>query len=287
MANPINGVEELFLKIFKITVLIFMTLSLGASLVLALYAVPQFLQTAKEPVPARKAPEKDPTKEINIDQLKNYLLDKEKQKNVNQEAPDQQQPETRQSVQYLEDATQLYRCSSDFANKIGAIVEPTIDTEDIQRINELRRNLEESASNPLRGEPWVKAAVSFTCQALNNDSIILLKKDGKVSSVFYPIISFHVDAWDKIQNEKVEFEKDEENRVISQQNAEENRVASARALALSCFAAAGGAFGVFMILALYLLISKIESDLSDINKSIKEGGGRIITKEETSSLPPA
>ena len=276
MANPINGVEEFFLKIFKITVLIFMTLSLVAALLLSLYAVPQFLQTPKEPAPARKAPEKDPVKEINIDQLKNYLLEQEKQKNGNQEAPDQQ-PEIRQSVQYLEDATQLYRCSADFATKVGAKIDTTSDTEDIQRINELRRNLEESATNPLRGERWIKAAVSFTCMALSNDSIILLKKDGRVSSVFYPILRFHIDAWDKIQNEKVEFERDEENRVISERNAEENRVAAAKAKALTCFAAAGGAFGVFMILALYLLISKIESDLSDINKSIKEGGGQIIT----------
>lgn len=286
MANPITSAEELFLKIFKVTVLIFMTLSLVAALLLSLYAVPQFLQTPKEPVPARKAPEKDPAKEINIDQLKNFLLEQEKQKSGPQKAPDQQ-PEARQSVQYLEDATQLYRCSADFATKIGAKIDTTSDTEDIQRINELRRNLEESASDPLRGERWIKAAVSFTCMALNNDSIILLKKDGRVSSVFYPIIRFHIEAWDKIQNEKVKFEKDEENRVISERNAEENRVAAAKAKALACFATAGGSFGVFMILALYLLISKIESDLSDINKSIKEGGRQIITKEENNTLPPA
>lgn len=135
-----------------------------------------------------------------------------------------------------------------------------------------RGAIERAANESWRGEPWVKAAVAFTCKVLADNSIIALKKDGKIGSVFMPTLNFHVSAWDKIQAEKQQFEQSEIQRVASERAAEEARVGLAKVSAIGSFAAAGGAFGLFMLLALLLLGAKIENDLRDINESIRAAG---------------
>lgn len=267
MATPTQSVEVLFLKIFKGTVLLIMGLALVSILFLCINAVYQLSQTPKQPVPAQKAPEKDPVKEISIDDLKQFLIDREKQESNKEAAPKQQDgPQT--SLLFLEDATALYRCSVDFGQKVGANIENTDDTQNLQRVNELRWKLEQIASSPLLGETWVKAAKPFICSALADESIIALKKEGKVKSIFYPILDFHAETWKKIQNEKVQFEQKEKDRVDNEWNDELARVRSAKASAIESLIAAGCSFGAFMFLALYLIIAKIENNLRDINESI-------------------
>jgi hypothetical protein len=268
MTPPTQNIEVLFLKIFKGAVLVIMGLTLISILVLCMSAVYQFSQTPKQPVPAQKAPEKDPEKEINIDNLKQFLIDREKQENNKNETSKQQNgPQT--SLLFLEDATALYRCSVDFANRIGVITESADDTQNLQRVNEFRWKLERIASSPLLGETWVKAAKPFICTALADESIIALKKQGAVKTIFFPILEFHAETWKKIQNEKVQFEQSEKDRVSRQWNDELNRVSSAKAGAIANLIAAGCSFAVFMSLALYLIIAKIETNLRDINDSIR------------------
>lgn len=267
MAPPTQNIEVFFLKIFKGTVLLIMGLALVAILFLCLNAAFQFSQSPKQPVPAQKAPEKDPVKEININDLKQFLIDREKQENNNETTPKQQNtPQT--ALLFLEDATALYRCSVDFGKKIGAIIENADDTQNLQRVNEFRWKLERIASSPLLGESWVKAAKPFICTALADESIIVLKKEGKVKSVFYPILDFHAETWKKIQEEKVQFDQKEKDRVTNEWDAELNRVRSAKTDAIKCLIAAGCSFGVFMFLALYLIFAKIENNLRSINESI-------------------
>jgi hypothetical protein len=265
MALPTQSIEVIFLKIFKGTVLLIMGLALISILVLCISAVYQISQTPKQPIPAQKAPEKDPEKEININNLKQFLIDREK--NKNETSKQQNGPQT--SLLFLEDATALYRCSVDFANKIGAITENADDTQNLQRVNEFRWKLERIASSPLLGETWVKAAKPFICTALADESIIALKKEGMVKTVFFPILEFHAETWKKIQEEKLQFEQSENDRVSKQWNDELRRVDSAKAGAIVNLIAAGCSFGVFMILALYLIIAKIETNMRDINESIR------------------
>jgi hypothetical protein len=123
----------------------------------------------------------------------------------------------------------------------------------------------------LRGEAWVKAAQAFVCMVLADNSIIALKKEQKVKRVFMPILEFHVRSWDQIQSDKLKFEQQEENRVTSERSAEAFRVMTAKAFALRCLIAAASAFALFMMLALYLLVAKIETNLRDINETMREG----------------
>lgn len=267
MGSQIQGIEGLFLKIFKGIVLLIMGVALISILFLCVNAVYQYSQTPKEPAPAQKAPMKDPAKEINLDNLKQYLIEQEKNKN---ETPKQQQKEEQTSLLFLEDATKLYRCSVEFGKTLGAITEEIDNSQNLKKIEELRGIIEEVADSPLLGEPYVKDATAFTCKALASEPIIALKKDEKVEGIFYSILAFHEKAWRRIQDEKVQFEQKEKERVISEEKAENLRILGAKASAVTSLIAAGCSFALFMILALYLLASKIENNLRDINKSIRE-----------------
>jgi len=198
--------------------------------------------------------------------LKTFLIEQEKRKNSKEEAPKQQPGSSQQSLRFAEEALSLFRCAGKFAEDVGAEIEKGNEA---QRNENIRGEIENAANGSLRGEPWVKAAVAFTCQVLSDNAIIALKKEGKIGTVFLPTLRFHINAWDKIQAEKQRFEQGEERRVATERAAEAARVLLAKASAISRLIAAGGAFGLFMVLALYLLGAKIENDLRDINESIR------------------
>lgn len=269
MATPVKNIEELFLKIFKVTVLLVMGMALLAIVVLVATAVYQNSQSPKEPTPAQKAP----VREIGLEDLKKFLIEKEKRDSSKGDAAKQQPAGRPTSLRFQEEATALFRCSGEFGKKVGAEIDDTNDAVNAQRLQALRGYVERWADgSSLRGEPWVKAVVAFTCMALADSSIIELKKEQKVKAVFFPVIEFHVGAWDAIQSEKLKFEQREENRVASERSAEALRVAKAKAIAVTCMIGAASAFGLFMVLALYLLAAKIENDLREINESIRAGG---------------
>ena len=275
MATPVKSIEELFLKIFKVTVLLIMAMTLFAIVVLVATAAYQSSKSPKEPAPAQTAP----VREIGLDDLKKFLIEKARRDSNKGEATKQQPTGRPTTLRFQEEATALYRCLGEF----GKIVEPEVvdvnDAVNAQRLQELRWNIERWADgSSLRGEPWVKSMAAFTCMALANNGIIELKKEQKVKSVFYPVIEFHIGAWDAIQSEKVAFDQREENRVTSERSAEALRVAEAKALVITCSIAAAGTFALFMVLALYLLAAKIENDLREINESIK--ASELLTRTE-------
>lgn len=271
MATRVKSIEELFLKIFKVTVLLVMGIALLAIVVLVATAVYQYSQTPKEPAPAQKAT----VREIRLEDLQRFLIEKEK-RDSSKGGPAEQQPAGRPiSLRYQEDATALFRCASEFGRQVGVEFEDTNDAVNAQKLQQIRGYVEGSADgSTLRGEPWVKAVVAFTCMALADSSIIALKKEAKVKTLFFPIMAFHLETWDFIQGEKVKFDQGEENRVASERSSEALRVAASKAIAAMCMIAAASAFALFMMLALYLLAAKIENDLREINESIRTDGLR-------------
>lgn len=269
MKPPIRNVEELFLKISKITVLLVMGLALIAALILVIAALYQYAQSPKEPAPAKMAP----AKAVDFEELKQWLIEQGMRDN---ELPKQQPVERKieqpiaqpRSALFQEDAETLYRCSEIFGKRLG-----TEAGDAAESILELRLKIEGDANaSSLRGDVWVKDAVAFACKALKDDSIVALKKAGKINAVFMPVLKYHLMAWDKIQGDKRQFEQAEEFRVASERNAETARVVQTKAAALTHLIFAASAFGLFMILALLLLCAKIENNLRDINESIRANG---------------
>jgi hypothetical protein len=260
MTTRKNRLEDFFLRIFKVTILLTMSLSLIACLALLIFSVHQHFQTAKPPVPAKSAP----VQEMNIEDLKKALLQPEKPKSTGEKKDALPAP----TLKYLEQATSLFRCSQDFASKVGAELQED-NTSSAESIENLRRTIERVAALGDRGEVYVKSAVEFTCKALQEPSVVTLRKEGKIKRVFFSILGFHLESWDKIQEAKKEFENRESQRVAAERAAEDYRVNESRRLAQTSIVSAAGAFATFMILALYLLFAKMESNLRDIGEAIQ------------------
>ena len=79
-----------------------------------------------------------------------------------------------------------------------------------------------------------------------------------------------------MKEEAAKFDQDEQDRVKTEEQEENIRVAMSKEAAKISLLVAAGAFGLFMALALYLIISAIESNLRKINLSIvKSNQGKV------------
>src|SRR4051812_21730921 len=117
MALQTKQTEELFLKIVKVAVLACMGLALLVVIILGFNVAYQSAKSPNEPTPAQKAPEK----EVTMDDLKKFLLNEDKS---GEQKPLVTSPKAMApSLLYLEEVTRLYRCSVEFAKKVGAEIE--------------------------------------------------------------------------------------------------------------------------------------------------------------------
>lgn len=256
LKKKVDVVEELLLKLFQIAILILMTVALLAVLVFGASAAYQALQTPKAPEPIRTTPER----EISMDDVKRALQeemqkDDPKKKDESEARPNAQVPV---SLQYLEETTALYRCAQDFARRVGAQVDDEGNAVATQKVEGLRAQIEQLAIGNERGSAWVKSAGAFTCAMLMDKDIVVWARDAKLKGVFFKTLNIHRRIWDQIKQAKIKFALDEQNRFDAEVRAEATRVALAQASAMALLMMAGIAFGVFMVLAFYLLFSKIE-----------------------------
>jgi len=253
--------ELLFLRIFKVALVIFMGLALLAALLLLAISLYNLGQSPKEPKPAAPAPKQ----EVSVDKLLKQL-DPPKQETPKPEEKSPPQPAGPSVLKYNEEATKLYRCSLDFSRAVGLTVEENDSAAAQEAVKELRTQIENIAdAESTRGEPYAKDSAEFTCAALKAPAIIRLRKEKNVTGIFYKTVNFHLREWDRIQTEAKRFEEAEKKRVAEERAMEELRVAEARAFAITALIAAAGAFGVFMLLALYLILSKIEGNLRPLS----------------------
>ena len=267
MTTRMDGLEESLLKLFRVAMLTLMTLALVAVVITAGIGGYQLTQRVTPPEPIKAAPQR----QLTIEDLKSALreqikADEEAQRQKKKEA--EREPDSKAAVppslRYLEQTTTLYRCSQEFARKVGAQVEDEGNAVANQRLETLRARIEELAEDSARGEPWVKSAVSFTCQILLDNEIVGWVKDEKIKGVVFTTLNLHLRLWDKLNSERSEFEQGERNRFDQAMVAEQARVAAAQALGITLLSASGIAFGVFMVLAFYLLFSKIERNLRNL-----------------------
>lgn len=268
MSAPVQNVEVLFLKIFKVTVLVIMGLALIAILYFLANASYQYSQSPKEPAPAQKAP----PKEIRLDGLKDMLIEDGKRRDGKTEKVQPVAMAT--TIEYRTEADLMYECKGNFANAVGTpLPEAGNNSAMANEAERLRQKLEEFAKQAdYRGAAWVKAVAAFTCAAMKDQSLMTLQKENKITRPFTVSIEFHAARWDEIEIEKRRFEQAEQARVNGERAAELARVAVAKAQAVAHMTAALIAFAVFMALALYLVFAKIETNLRDINGSIRSAG---------------
>lgn len=248
--------ENVFLKIFRYTVLVLMTLAILAVPVLLLTAAYKFLHTPG----TAPSTEQTLSKELSVDKVKESLLKEASKKNQPaQEDPKPQAPQENSALIYKDKALEIYKCGDEFKKATGANVEVADAAQTDREIEFIRSNMERLATPEYRGDAYASGMVSFVCKALKDSSIIALKKEGKIGSVLIPTINMYTAAWDSAVKKNDKYEADE----IA--NAAIDRVE-----AVLFLYAAGALFLGFMVLAIYLMISRVENHISGINASLKK-----------------
>lgn len=251
--------ENLFLKIFRNTVLVLMTIAILAVPALLLTAAYKFLHSPG------KAPSTEQTlsKELDVEKLKQNLLKDASKNNAPQESPKPVTPQQNNALLFKENALTIYKCGDEFKKSTGATVESSDSTQTDQQIEFIRSNLERLATSKYRGEAYVNGVTSFACKVLKDSSIIDLKKQGKVGAVLIPTINTYTENWDEAVQANAEYEANEiQNALID------------KAEAVIYLYIAGSLFLSFMILALYLMISRVENHIGGINQSLRSADTR-------------
>lgn len=276
-ANPLAKktlqLEDLYLKIFKYTMIVVMSVALLAVLILLPMAAVSYFQSPAAAPPIQAAP----VKNISSEDLKNFLIEEKKKEVIKDEqaklrAEGKVPVNTVAAADVVFDkpydglASAMYSCVGEYAK---AIEERVIDNDVVLEREKLRTALENLASQPNKGPDWVAAVSKFSCEVLRDVSFQQLAKDKKIGTLIGPLVRFHGRAWVSIQNEKLAFEQNQQRQFDIATAKEITRVAAAKSAAIIMASVAGSAFLLFIVLALYLIFAKIENNLALIHRSIE------------------
>lgn len=249
-----------------------MSLTLICVVVSLIFSVYQYSQSPKAPAPAQKAPIK--TVDINefLKQMKPDVP-KQEESSKNNEKKVESPPKTL-DIKYKEEAKKIIECDVE-SHKQAKIVEDEVGKD---RIEIFRKQLQRIADDKTvdRGLPFVADLVKVSCAIYLNSQVIEYRKENTEADIFTDAINFHIKAWDALKEAAARFDQDEQIRVKTEEQEENIRVAMSKEAAKISLLVAAGAFGLFMALALYLIISAIESNLRKINLSIvKSNQGKV------------
>ena len=239
-----------------------MGLALVISIGLLVFSGIQYFQTPKTPETAKTAP----SKSVNIDDFLKSL-DKPKEPPPKAESPMEQpkspKPEPIEE-KYKEEVSRVYGCYLEARKKSGLENISDINT----RIERLRKNIQSVAddTNRDRGQPFVSDFARIGCDIMGHPKFIDYLSSN--TQLFVSALNFHLKAWDQLKDEATAFEKREQERVERETSQEIARVQAAKQQALFLSMVAGGAFSVFMLLALFSILASIETNIRGINESV-------------------
>jgi hypothetical protein len=254
--------EQFFLKVFKFGILVLMGLSLLGSVIALVVGLWFMSATPKAPDPVQEAPKK----EVNIDEFLKQLEkpgEEPQEEGKKSESP----PAKPAAPKYKDEARKIIACLNE-SNTKSQLQLPSFSEEVIE---EFRRDLQRVAdmAGRDRGQPYVDDAVRVVCAILQHEKVIALRKKNKELRVFIPAVNFHIQKWDELKAEARRFEAAEQKRLEEQQNAEELRVELSRDKGKVALMGAGAALGLFMLIAIYLLIAAMESHLRQMSRSLE------------------
>ncbi len=244
-------VEELFLRIFKWVLLAVMALSLVGALALGAMALGNWLKSD----PSSASEPRSATGQIKFD---DYLksLDGDKAEPKPQEKDDAA-PEVPQKGSYNRQAEAIIACTKD---SLKATHPELFEQQDWDSI--LKREIEwlnERGDADGWGEVWANERRDFICAGAKSKPLQALIKSGKVPALQENFLhdelgNFHSKAWGK-------FLESEQSRISEEEATKAREALEAAAKLTGQATAAAIAFGLFMLIALYLIFAKIETNL--------------------------
>ncbi|MBT8535532.1 hypothetical protein G6725_05885 [Polynucleobacter paneuropaeus] len=200
------------------------------------------------------------SKELNLDGLKNELISEQTNTNgLSKDSLIDTEFSKKIDLPYAEEALILFRCGEEFKKVTGAGTININGADTSKQVEYIRSELERISAPPSKGKEFVDSSVAYLCKVLKNPTIIELKKKGEINKVLIPAFNHYISVW----NEAVL----QDEQLMDEQAA---RIEKSKNFIFKLCVAAGSCFGLFIVLALYLMLIRLEDNLRSINTSIKQ-----------------
>ena len=155
------------------------------------------------------------------------------------------------------------------------------------QLEELRPQLERVADyTEGRGLPYVEDMSDFVCAIVQDPTVIkhYKKEPDDFMDFLFDVLNHHIQEWDDAYAANEAYEQQEQQRVIMERDAEFERVAQAKRNAMLALQFGVSSLALFMILALYLIFSSIESNLRNINNNLREVAKSVKEQKDKQDL---
>lgn len=242
--------EELFLRIFKWVLLAVMALSLAVALVFGGLALANFLKS--EPGSASS-----PRSAAGQTKLDDYLKSLEAKEPVAEDKPAKPEAPAPKGSHFKTQAEEIIACSKESLKFTHAEL---VEHQDWPKITQDEAEwLDVQGSQEGWGEAWVNEQRDIICAASKSQKLRELFKADKAPALvdyfLHDVVGdSHTKAW-------AEFLEAERERTAQEQAESEFEAAKASVKVVTQATVAGVAFGLFMLIALYLIFAKIETNL--------------------------
>jgi len=267
--NKINKFEELYLKIFKVVILVVLTLTLVISVVMLLKGAGEYFATPSSAPAAKTAPPPN----VSIDNFINSLDPKKPEEPQQKPVQEEEKPPVKDTR--LDDMVEKY--VGNIWIYVDAYQKACVVPKEATKEEFMKGFPKHIMKEWFRiwGENFAQSQDKFEKAVLSNQKVInyCKEKEGK-AGILFRSLDWHKDQYAKQVREGEKFEKEEAARVAQFEREENARVAMKKAEAFASLMIALSSFGTFMMLALLLIFSKIESNLR---------GVKIIEKEVSSN----
>lgn len=251
-------IEETYLKLFKIVLLLILTLALLAAIVTVVKGIMDFTAKPEPIAPAQTAP----APKVDVEAFIKALEKRDQPPAAPTPAAPPEAPRANPMDELA--ASHLAKAWSYYDAYQKACNVPTKIEQDGFMSSDFPRN---SFRNWFRkyGPNFAESQDNFLRVVLANPTVIkiCIDKQGR-GGVFSGALNWHLEEWADALDDIAEFNKKEESRVIRQFNAEEARIMEKRSEGVYMLWGALISFGVFMSLALLLIFSKIETNLRNV-----------------------
>lgn len=259
MSRPLlTRIEDAYLKLFRIALLVLLTLVLVAAVALAVDGAKKAMTKPDAVAPARDAPPPAVGIDAFIEEFdKEPMREVVPPKDATPSAPD-----TTLDDKVTAQIRKLYGYYDGYQKACRIPADAQVDQRTFESSFDRRtmRNLFKEL-----GDPYIESQAAFEKALLSHPRIIAIciERQGR-AQVFWASMNWHLDQWRLALQAAEEFTVAEAERVERETAAEAARVAAAKAAGKLQLYIALGMFGAFISLALLLIFAKIESNLRGV-----------------------
>ena len=253
-------VEEAYLRLFRIALLVLLTLVLVATVAMAVQGAMNAMTKPKAIQPAREAPAPAVGIEAFIEEF-----DKEPMRDTpppTDAGGARAKPDTTLDDKVTAQIRKLYGYFDGYQQVCRIPLDAQVDQRTFESSFDRRmmRNLFKEL-----GDPYIESQAGFEKALLSHPRIIeiCVEKRGR-AQVFWTSMNWHLDQWRVKIKESEDFAVAETERVERETIAEAARVAATKAAGIQQLLISLGMFGAFFSLALLLIFAKIESNLRGV-----------------------